>query len=172
MNKQGPFYGKYRGTITDNLDPKRLGRVRAKVHDVLGGKESGWALPSVPYAGKDVGFFFIPPVNASVWIEFEHGNPDYPIWTGCFWMPDGVNEVPGTGVAGIHMLKTDVCTVTLNDLPGEGGFTLEVKVGPQTMQIDMDASGIAISTGQAGQGASIKLGPKQVSINDGALEVT
>ena len=58
--------------------------------------DSGWALPAVPYAGDGVGFFMIPPIGASVWIEFEHGDPDYPIWTGCFWADAG----PAAGPAG------------------------------------------------------------------------
>ena len=79
------FYGKFRGVVTANNDPDRLGRIRAKVQDVLGDRESGWALPALPYAGDGVGLYLIPPVDAFVWVEFEHGNPDYPIWTGCFW---------------------------------------------------------------------------------------
>ena len=90
---QTPFYGKYRGTVTENSDPSMLGRIRAKVQDVLGSNDSGWALPSLPYAGKGVGLFLVPPVGASVWIEFEHGDPDYPIWSGCFW---ATGEVPAT----------------------------------------------------------------------------
>jgi uncharacterized protein involved in type VI secretion and phage assembly len=79
------FYGKYRGIVTDNEDPNRLGRIRVHVQDVLGDLESGWALPALPYAGDGVGLYLIPPVDAFVWVEFEHGDPDYPIWTGCFW---------------------------------------------------------------------------------------
>lgn len=158
------FYGKYRGTVTDNRDPQQLGRVRAKVPDVLGEHDSGWALPCVPYAGKSVGLFLIPPVGASVWVEFEHGNPDYPIWTGCFWAQ---GEVPATP-AGPEMkvLKTDVGTVTLNDTAGAGGITLETTAG---MKITLTASSLELNDGQGG---SIKLTGPQVSVNDGALEVT
>ena len=50
---------------------------------VFGGdKETAWALPSVPYAGNGVGFVFIPPIGTNVWIEFENGDPDTPIWSG------------------------------------------------------------------------------------------
>ena len=165
MNGQGPpFYGKYRGVVTDNRDPLMLGRVRAKVSDVLGDRESGWAMPSVPYAGKGVGLFLIPPVNALVWIEFEHGHPDYPIWTGCFW---ATGETPATpAVAEMKVLKTDVGTITLNDLPGAGGITIETTAG---MKIVINVSGIEITDGQGG---SVKLTGPQVSVNNGALEVT
>ena len=71
--------------VTDNNDPLQSGRVQARVPDVLGDGESGWAMPCVPFAGQRSGFFALPPVGAGVWVEFEHGDPDYPIWTGCCW---------------------------------------------------------------------------------------
>lgn len=164
MNSQGPpFYGKFRGVVCDNTDPLMLGRIRAKVQDVFGDDESGWALPALPYAGNGVGLFLIPPKDASVWIEFEHGNPEYPIWTGCFWAQ---GEVPASpAVADMKVLKTDTGTITINDLPGAGGITIETTLG---MKIVMDSSSIEITDGQGG---SVKLTGPQVSVNSGALEV-
>jgi Type VI secretion system/phage-baseplate injector OB domain len=156
------FFGKYRGKVTDNGDPLMQGRIRAKVPSVFGSEESGWALPCTPYAGKGVGFFFIPPVDANVWIEFENGNPDYPIWVGCFW---GVGEVPKMpAIADTKIIKTDTATITLNDLPGVGGVTIETANG---MKIVIDGTGIKVSSNTT----SINLTPQSVSINDGALEV-
>jgi len=160
---RGQFFGKFRGVVTDNRDPLMLGRVRARVQDVLGNNDSGWALPSLPYAGQGVGLFLVPPVDASVWIEFEHGDPDYPIWTGCFWAQ---GELPATpAVAEMKVLKTDTGTITINDLPGAGGITIETNAG---MKIVINMQGIEINDGMGG---SIKLIGPQVSINDGALEV-
>src|SRR5688500_16983648 len=128
MNGGGPPYlGKFRGVVTNNRDPLQLGRVRARVPDVFGDKDSGWALPAAPYAGKGVGFFMIPPVDASVWMEFEHGDPDYPIWTGCFW---GSGEVPASPAnAEIKMIKTDAATITLNDTAGSSSVLIETTSG-------------------------------------------
>jgi uncharacterized protein involved in type VI secretion and phage assembly len=164
MNGSGPpFLGKFRGKVTDNRDPLMLGRLRVKVPDVYGEEESGWALPASPYAGNGVGLFLIPPTDASVWVEFEHGDPDYPIWAGCFW---ATGEVPASpGVAEMKVLKTDTATITLNDLPGAGGVTIETQAG---MKIKIDATGIEINDGL---GASVKLQGPRVSINDSALEV-
>lgn len=82
---ENAFYGKYRGVVVSNKDPLSLGRIRARVPDILGNNLSGWALPCAPFGGKDMGFFALPAVGAGVWIEFEQGDPDYPIWSGCWW---------------------------------------------------------------------------------------
>ena len=162
MNAQGPpFYGKYRGVVTDNRDPVQLGRVRARVQDVLGDQESGWAMPAVPYAGKGVGFFLIPPVDALVWFEFEHSDPERPIWTGCFWATGELDAVPEK-----KELKTEAGTITLDDTPGAGGITIETAIG---MRIKISTQGIEITNGQGG---TIQLTGPQVSVNNGALEVT
>jgi uncharacterized protein involved in type VI secretion and phage assembly len=81
------FYGKYPGVVTDVGDPKKIGRVRAKVPAVLGEDvETGWALPCLPAGGsKDAGMLFLPQVGATVWIEFAAGDIDQPIWAGTFW---------------------------------------------------------------------------------------
>ena len=79
------FYGKYRGIVFDNSDPMQVGRILAQVPDVLGETPSSWALPCVPAAGIQAGCFIVPPIGSQVWIEFEQGDPDYPIWTGGFW---------------------------------------------------------------------------------------
>jgi len=159
-----PMFGKFRGVVSDNRDPLMLGRIRAKVADVFGDNESGWAMPALPYAGKSVGLFLVPPTDAFVWIEFEHGDPEYPIWSGCFWAQ---GEVPASpAVAEMKVLKTDLVTVTINDLPGAGGLTIETTQG---MKIKISATGIEIDNGM---GASIKLSGPQTSVNGGALEVT
>src|ERR1700704_4306695 len=87
------FFGKYRGRVVGNRDPLNLGRIQVSVPAVLGDFRNNWALPCVPYAGKKVGLYLMPPVGANVWVEFEAGDPDYPIWAGCFW---GVGEVPAS----------------------------------------------------------------------------
>jgi uncharacterized protein involved in type VI secretion and phage assembly len=81
------FYGKYAGVVTDNADPQAIGRVRARVPEVLGeAEETGWALPCVPWGGgHNRGFFALPEIGDTVWIEFEAGDPMRPIWTGTFW---------------------------------------------------------------------------------------
>ena len=119
------FYGKYRGKVLDNLDPLMLGRIIAEV-PAIAGSILNWALPCVPYAGFQVGFYAIPPIAANVWIEFEGGDPKYPIWTGCFWSEGEVPVDPAGGPPNplVKIFQTEFIKLCLNDEPGIGGFTL------------------------------------------------
>lgn len=161
MSNRQTFLGKFRGTVSDNNDPLMLGRIRAKVQDVFGEGVSGWALPAVPYAGQGVGLFLIPPKDASVWIEFEQGNPEYPIWTGCFWSQGELPALPA--VPDKKVLKTDSGTITIDDLMKS--LTIETNTG---LKIALEPQGITIDDGKGGK---IALSGPQVSVNDGALEV-
>ena len=98
MPDENSFYGKYRGTVLDNIDPLQSGRLQVEVPDVAGTVPSTWALPCLPFAGTGAGFFAVPPVGSLVWVEFEQGDPDYPIWTGCFW--GTAADVPPLALAG------------------------------------------------------------------------
>lgn len=158
------FFGKYRGKVENNIDPLQQGRVQVSVPAVLGDGRLSWAMPCVPFAGNSVGLFLVPPTGANVWVEFEGGDPDYPIWSGCFWAP---GEVPASpALAEMKVWKTATATITINDVPGAGGITIETITGAR---IAISATGIEIVNGQ---GASIKLTGPQISLNDGALEVT
>lgn len=164
MSPRQAYYGKYRGKVMNNIDPLMMGRVQVSCPAILGEGQMSWAMPSVPYAGSGVGFFMVPPVDANVWVEFEGGDPDYPIWGGCFW---GTGEAPATpALAEMKVIKTQTATITLNDLPGAGGITIETTTG---MKIVISVAGIEITNGQ---GASLKLTGPQTSVNNGALEVT
>jgi hypothetical protein len=139
------YYGKYRGKVVENLDPLVLGRIIAMV-PAVSEMPMTWAMPCVPYAGMQVGFFAIPPIEANVWIEFEAGDPNYPIWTGCFWEEGQVpleNPLPG-----IKIFKTECITLIMNDEPEVGGVTLEVNPPAVATPISilMNSAGIEITT--------------------------
>ena len=157
------FFGKYRGKVENNIDPMQQGRVQVSVPAVLGEGSLSWSMPCSPFAGSGVGFFTVPPNGANVWVEFEGGDPDYPILGGCFW---GAGEVPTAYISDeMKVLKTDTATITINDLPGVGGIKIETTTG---MKIEISVTGIEINNGM---GASIKLMGPKVSLNDTALEV-
>jgi len=160
------FYGKYRGTVTDNADPMQLGRLQVTVTDApLCGNGSGWAMPCVPYAGKNVGLFLIPPKDALVWVEFEEGDPDKPIWAGCFWAS---GEMPASpAVAETKLLKTDAGTIMLNDQKGSGSITIKMN-DQNELTIGIDTQKIKLSNGSS---QTIEISKSSVKINSDALEV-
>jgi len=166
----GRYYGKYRGTVINNVDPMQIGRIQAMVPDVSSLLPTSWAMPCLPIASKQMGTFFVPQVGAGVWIEFEQGNPDYPIWTGGFW--GLVGEVPALALTGVPgnpnmvLQTTAQNTLMLSDLPGPtGGIMLKSTTGATLVVND---TGIYI---QNGKGASITLIGPTVTINAGALTV-
>ena len=166
----GPFYGKYRGTVTSNTDPMQLARIQASVPDVLGTQTSSWAMPCLPVTGTSMGMLTVPPVGSGVWIEFEHGDPDYPIWVGGFWgssseTPTLAGNVPPS-IAAITLQTTQKNGLVISDMSGPtGGITLQTTSGAK---ISISDSGIEISNGQ---GAAIKLTGSTVDVNSGALTV-
>ncbi len=162
-----PYWGKYRGTVTSITDPMMMGRIQASVPDVLGDQDSGWAMPCAPFGGSSTGFFALPAVGAGVWIEFEHGDPDFPIWSGCWW--GSAADVPPILLAPPYkkvMIVTEGGnSILLDDTPGIGGITLETAFG---QKIALTPLGVEIDNGMGG---SIKMQGPQVSVNNGALDV-
>ena len=162
------FLGKYRGIVSDVNDPLLIGRIRAYVPDVFGDDESGWALPCAPFGGSGSGFFALPATGAGIWVEFEHGDPDYPVWTGAWF--GSTADLPPVLLSPPYQ-KVMVVTqaghqVILDDTPGVGGITLQTATG---QKISLTPLGIEIDNGQ---GAVVKLTGPMVQVNNGALEVT
>lgn len=165
------FYGKYRGTVLQNVDPQQMGRIQAMVPDVSGLLPSSWAMPCVPFAGKQSGVCVVPQIGAGVWIEFEQGDPDYPIWSGGFW--GSAAEVPALALAGNPASPSLVLqsglqnTLAISDVPGPtGGILLKSATGAMILVND---AGITLSNGK---GATVVLAGPTVTVNNGALVVT
>jgi uncharacterized protein involved in type VI secretion and phage assembly len=152
------FFGKYRGIVTD-VDSATL-RIKATVPAVLGTTPSGWCQPCVPYAGPDVGFFFIPDVGAGVWIEFEGGDVSYPIWSGCYWRS---GELPSDAAPAVRGLVTGAQHKLLFDDDAQSVTLADSNGGSQTF----DSTGITSTRGSQ----KVVVGDASVSVNDGAMEV-
>ncbi|MEL7940102.1 MULTISPECIES: phage baseplate assembly protein V [Pseudomonas] len=164
------YYGKYRGMVLNNVDPLQQGRLQVQVPDVAGLVPASWAMPCVPIAGLQNGMVALPVIGSGVWVEFEQGNPDSPIWVGCFW--GSAAEVPALALAtppGLPAitLQTPLQNgLTISDLPGPtGGIMLKSATGATLIVND---TGIYI---QNGKGAALTLVGPAVTINNGALTV-
>lgn len=168
------FLGKFRGTVLNNVDPETRGRLMLSIPDVLGVVPSTWAEPCTPLAGPTgppMGVYMVPPIGAGVWVEFEHGDPNYPIWVGCRW--GGPSDIPPLAHAGLPVSPNIVMqtagqnSFVISDLPGPtGGIMLKSATGASIIVND---TGIYI---QNGRGASLIMSGPTVTINNGALVIT
>jgi uncharacterized protein involved in type VI secretion and phage assembly len=171
MTDDGKYYGKYRGMVLNNVDPMQMGRLLVQVPDVGGPIPSTWATPCLPMTGKQCGVWVLPQIGAGVWVEYEHGDIDYPIWSGCWY--GSAAEVPALALAAAPGLPNIVLqtggqtTLMLSDVPGPtGGILLKTLTGAM---IAINDVGITISNGK---GATIVMTGPTVTVNAGALTVT
>jgi Type VI secretion system/phage-baseplate injector OB domain len=168
------FWGKYRGTVLINVDPMLRGRIMCMVPDVLGPTPSSWCEPCTPLAGPTgppMGVYMVPPIGAGVWVEFENGDPDFPIWVGCRF---GTGNVPPLALAG-NPADPNICIqsllqhmIMISDMPPSpvtGGIILKSTTGAMIVVND---SGIYISNGK---GAMITLIGTAIDFNVGALTI-
>ena len=164
------YHGKYRGTVVNNVDPMQIGRIQAIVADVTGIVPSSWAMPCVPVAGINTGVFTVPQLGSGVWIEYEQGDPDRPIWVGGYWgtaaeVPVLARTVP-PAVNGITLQTTLKNGIVVSDVPGPtGGIQIQTTTGAMISVTDV---GIVISNGK---GAIISMVGPTVDVNVGALTV-
>ena len=170
MSDAQKYYGKYRGTVLNNIDPMQMGRLQVQVPDVAGLIPTSWAMPCFPASGKQMVAYMLPQIGAGVWVEFEQGNMDYPIWSGCWY--GSVAEVPVLALAGIPaspniVLQTGAQNaIVISDVPGPtGGIMLKSATGATLIVND---TGIYI---QNGKGAMVTLVGPAVTINNGALTI-
>jgi hypothetical protein len=166
MSKPKRYRGKYRGTVVNNVDPLGQNRLIVRVTDTTGFFTTGWALPCVPFAGPLMGMYIVPPpIGAGVWVEFEQGNPEFPIWVGCYWSPDP--PVP-PGQAGI-MAQT---ATRLN--PGSPLVTIEVPgagIGVSALPVTM-ASAPGMVTLFVGPATAITLAPNGITMTAPTVSIT
>lgn len=77
----GRYYSSYRGYVVENEDEDGLGRIQVKIPSVTHNKiHPVWAYPKTQWGGKDYGMQLLPVKGEIVWIEFEHGDPRFPLW--------------------------------------------------------------------------------------------
>jgi uncharacterized protein involved in type VI secretion and phage assembly len=154
------FYGKYHGIVTD-VDASTW-RIKASVQKVLPGSSTstGWCMPCVPYAGRQVGFCMLPEVGSGVWIEFEGGDTSHPIWVGMYWTS---GNLPSNASASVKGIITSAGSIAFDN--DQSSITL---TDAQNNTVVLDSNGVTSTCG----GSSVVVGPASVSVNDGAMEVT
>jgi uncharacterized protein involved in type VI secretion and phage assembly len=149
---ENKYWGKYRAIVVDRNDPELLGRLKLRVPSLLADASTGWAWPAAPYAGADVGFFFVPKVGDLVWVEFAEGELEHPIWTGGAWAkPSGQSEVPKEAQASYPdqpVIKTASGQILIiSDVPGSEKIIIRSKSGCE-IESDPNSNRITVRAGE------------------------
>jgi Type VI secretion system/phage-baseplate injector OB domain len=167
------YYGKYAGTVTA-FNPTEPWRLQLSVPDVLAYVPTTWAEPCLPLTGAPglpATAYFVPPVGAGVWVEFEHGDSNRPIWVGGRIGSRGdiptLAQAASSATPPVILQSMTQNKVILSSVPGDG-ITLETIQGPAGPSIKITVAGITISDGK---GAMISLAGGAVTINQGALVI-
>jgi uncharacterized protein involved in type VI secretion and phage assembly len=157
-----PYLGKFAGVVVDNNDPDGLCRIDVSVPSVLTGS-TGWCLPALPYAASGAGLAVVPPVGASVWVEWPDGDlAKPPIWSGA-WYTAG-NGVQGAGPNTILLVTPGGHKVEISD--DSKAITLTASGGAS---ITVGDNGITLDNGK---GAKVELAQAMVSINGQKFQVS
>jgi len=170
MKERKRYYGKYRGLVTQPADLGMKARLTAMV--TIGGTPVPVVAEAcVPFGGLGSGFYAMPPVGAGVWIEFEEGDLNKPIWTGSWWAEGELAASLGT-VAPLQALPVVIQSIGRNHIvlgstPADG-IRIETARGPAGPSIVINATGVIISDGAGGM---ITLTSGVVTVNQGALIV-
>ena len=167
MQDSERFYGKYRGCV-ENSSPDELGRIKVTCETVAPGQILT-AMPCVPYAGAGVGFRFLPEKDDNVWVEFEAGDPSYPIWSGCFWKLNEFDEIEKP--SSLKVIKTGKLTIEIDDA-GQGALTITHQNGA-VLKIDGNtiSSEAPCQITQQVKATKAALSVTGFDVNDGALKV-
>lgn len=158
----GRYYGKYRGIVADVNDPRDQCRIRATVASLLGGEPLGWALPAAPFAGDGHGQVMLPEVGSGVWIEFEAGDIDHPVWSGAWWAEGQRPEPKGAGVRVI--VSKNGHQVVLDDEADELRLKHGAATGPELV---LRGAEIVLTMGQC----EIKITDTSISLNQGQIKI-
>ncbi|MBL0163875.1 MAG: baseplate assembly protein [Xanthomonadales bacterium] len=169
------YPGLYRGTVMPFPDPEFRGRLLLTIPDVLAFVPSTWAEPCTPLSGPPgpMGVYMVPPPGAGVWVMFEHGDVNNPVWIGCrFDTPadppiDAKLSNPADPSIVIQTLLKN--TLVISDLPPTpvtGGIMLRSTTGALIVVND---SGIYLSNGK---GATISMIGPAINLNLGAMIIT
>jgi hypothetical protein len=161
------YFGKYRGQVTDNVDPLKKGRLQVRVPQVLG-DVTVWAQPCVPYAGAQLGWYTMPEIDTGVWIEFEAGDPSYPIWTGFFWNDGDIDSADAD--PSIKFFRTNNVLLRIDD--ASGVIVIENSGGSKiTVTSDEIVIKSATVKQEASGGKQTNLSSASFKVNNGNLEV-
>lgn len=170
----GRIYGVVIGIVTNNRDPKKLGRVKVKFPWLSDKDESNWARIATLMAGNRQGTYFLPEVNDEVLVAFERGDVHFPYILGALW--NGKDKPPTPNDDGKNNVRVIQSRsghrIRLNDENGKEKIEIIDKSGKNSLVFDTEKNAIAITSSQditlfASQG-TLKLEAKTIELKSAA----
>ncbi|ATW88965.1 hypothetical protein halTADL_2218 [Halohasta litchfieldiae] len=179
------------GIVTDNEDPKDLGRVKLRFPWREADDESYWARIATQMSGKQYGSYFLPEIDDEVLVAFAGGDVHQPFVIGSLWNgnrkppqknSDGNNDIREIVSRQGHRVQFDDNsddgghlkietkaghTITLDDADGKEKVDIRDKSGTNRIRLDSSSDTVSIEAGDTLElsAKTIKLrGDKNVDI--------
>ncbi|MES2055444.1 MAG: phage baseplate assembly protein V, partial [Pseudomonadota bacterium] len=157
MRHADKYYGKYSGTVSDNSDADQRGAVMVTVPAIFGAEASVRARPCLPF-----GHFFIPDIGTPVWVEFEGGDTNYPIWVGVWWAKDKTPEEARKSPPTHRVIQTKSGhTIELSD--EEGAEKLVVRNGKNAF-LALQPDGSVVVSNKSGANLFLNADGKETTL--------
>lgn len=131
------YAGFYKGIVSNTNDPEKRGRIKCLIPDVLGDKiESAWCEPCVPVAYDTGGDFCLPQPKETIWIAFEKGDPNFPVYLGNWWQKETtpLGKSYGSSKNKVRIINYADCTITMKN----GEIVINVGAGVCDLKIVHD----------------------------------
>lgn len=142
------YVGFYKAIVSNTNDPEKRGRLKCLIPDVLGDSvESAWCEPCVPVAYDNGGDFCLPQKNETVWVTFDKGDMNFPIYLGGWWRK---NSTPlGSDYSDrekVRIISYEDCIILMKSgvidiLVGGSDTTIEIKEGKAIIKGDLSVTG-------------------------------
>ena len=163
------FFSVYRAKVTNNTDTKSGGRIQVRIYGIHSQDEQEipnstlpWAIPALAPMGGTAqeGFFSIPEVDSIVWIFFDGGNHNLPIYFASApnksnWNTSATTTtvIMNLGSKGIKIINSNGGEITMDE---NGNITIQAE------QLDITSDGdMSINSG----------GSLEIN-SDGDMEIT
>lgn len=134
------YVGFYKAIVSKTNDPEKRGRIKCIIPEVLGGDmESAWCDPCVPVAYDNGGDFCLPKKKETVWIAFEKGDPNYPVYLGGWWKRNETPLEDYSDKENTRVISYSNCVIKLKD------NTINISVGGGETDLQIQNNKITIN---------------------------
>jgi hypothetical protein len=160
------YFGKYSAIVKDNRDADKLGVLEVSVPTIFPPDELVPARAALPY-----GMFFVPENETRIWVEFEGGDTEFPIWTGVqhvagTFAPEAAKNPPT-----VRAFRTPAGHLLIFD-DSSGSESVVLTDGEHAHRLTFDKDGIKLTDGKNKHEIELSSGAVHIKHGNGVAEVT